>query len=126
MAAHQDKRTDNWASPKHLHHCAQRYAKVQKRDEISALPKEEPSSGNSKPVKHVKEEEAMGSVIHQNITKFASQPDLPPPQTSTATKPTATQTSDCGGRALAAAVALHSKEILAGAPEGAARYPADP
>ena len=32
----------------------------------------------------------------------------------------------CGGRALAAAVALHSSEILAGAPESAAQYSPDP
>ena len=31
-----------------------------------------------------------------------------------------------GGRALAAAVALNSQEVLAGAPEGAAQNPADP
>ena len=108
MAASQDKRTDDWASPQHFHKYAQRYAYKQaarfgaemQREEArewSVLPKEEPRGGNSMPAKHAKEEEARsvlptGSAIPQNITKLAS----------IATHSTATQTVDpvSGGSSL--------------------------
>ena len=100
------------------------------------------------PAKHAKEEKACSvlprrSVIQRNITKLAS----------IATRSTAAQrvnpvsdgscllhwlmsaaikihshpdVGSCGGRALATAVALQTREILAGAPKGAAQYSADP
>ena len=83
MAAPQDKRTDDWASPKHFHRYAHRYARnraeIQREEsrEWTVLSKEEPRSGNGTSAKNAKDEEARsvlprGSVIQQHIIKLAS------------------------------------------------------
>ena len=95
-------------------HATRFRAEMRKKEarEWTVLPKEEPSSGNSKPAKHAKEESAQCSraVIQQNITKLASiaarstaaqtvnplsgGSSLLRWLTSMATKSTATQTAD--------------------------------
>ena len=103
MAAPQDKRTDDLASPKHFHHHAQRYAnkyyakfraEMQREEarEWTDLPKEGASSGNIVPARHAKPRSVLprSSVKKRNITKLATRSTAA--QTSTTSKHSIQQT----------------------------------
>ena len=125
--------TDDWASPKHFH-----LSRSPIRDEIQGSLEGRVTRVGCPRTTYASQKRRSALSASERLSD-STEPDLPPPRQCVQsevvpccfgrpqTRSTTSQTPNSdGGRELAAAVARHPREILAGVPQGAAQIFTDP